>query len=96
MIQVSRPFIYLRYLTYEQVVIGRQADGNDVGLEVDPLLQSNEREIVGVGEEVVLWVDYLLRHFALDVRVRLRRRGEVPLADAGPDLRDLEAEKEGS
>ena len=78
-------------LAYEKVVVARQADGDDVGLEGHLLLQPHEGQVVLVGEEVVLGVHHLLGHLALHVRVRLARRREVPLADAHADLRDLQA-----
>ena len=84
-------FIIETGLAYEEVIVARQADGNDVGLEGHLLLQPHERQVVLVREEVVLGVHHLPRHLALDVRVRLAGRREVPLADAHADLRDLQA-----
>ena len=81
----------IRGLTDEKVVIAGQADRNDVFPEVYPLLKLDQREVVLVGEEVVLRVDDLVDHFELDGGLRLAGRSEVPLSDSNPDLRDDEA-----
>ena len=78
-------------LAYEKVVVAREADGDDVWLEGDLLLQPHEGQVVLVGEEVVLGVHHFPRHLPLHVRVRLARRRKVPLADAHADLRNLQA-----
>ena len=58
-------------LTYEEVVIARQADRNDVVSEGDPPLRPHQRQVVLVGEEVVLGVDDLPGRLQLQVLVRL-------------------------
>lgn len=78
----------------EQVIIARQTYGGDVGEELQGLLQLHQRQVVLVGEEVVIRVDFLPLDGALHVGMRLLHGGEVVLAHANADLLDEQAGEE--
>ena len=55
----------------QQVIVARQADGDDVVREGDPPLSADQGKVVLVGEEVVLWMDNFLCRLQLQVMVGL-------------------------
>ena len=72
--------------TYEQVIISRKANGNDVILEIDPFFQLQQGQVVLIGEKVVLWMNDFLLNFAIDMSMRLRSRRKVPLTNTNADF----------
>ena len=73
-------------LTYQQVIVGRQTDWYNIVLEFDLFVQLQKGQVVLVGEEVVVGVDYFLGDFAFDVLVRFTSRTEVPFSDSHANL----------
>lgn len=82
-----------RVLPDQEVVRGRQADGRDVRGERQGTLESHQREVVLVREEVVLGMHDLLGDAALHVGQPFLYRREVVLADSYPDLRRQQTER---
>lgn len=69
------------------ILDGRKANGCDVGLEIDGLLQPHQRQIVLIREEIVFGVDDLLAGGPLHVSEGFLGVAEVVLAQSQPDLR---------